>query len=295
MAPTGNASERDIDLSVDLGTYRREAVSNVDGGTGEGRTFFDLGLRLMLSYQHEMASQCFLQSLRHSPDCALAHSLVALCHCPDYNFKGDAYYESTNHPDEADKEDPLCIFPSQQLAARHSQLAVAKVEEIRKLHRDNNKAEKKKKGKKSANESKEEATTDSAPVLPDMITDVESQLVSAIRVLTCNPGVNADLANELVGRPYADTMRSIYQKYPNDAEVAYFFVEALMVLNAWQLYEYPTGRPLSDDVVETRSILETALQTHRNHAGLCHMYVHLSEMSADPGKALDYCQPLRKE
>jgi tetratricopeptide (TPR) repeat protein len=88
-------------------------------------------------------------------------------------------------------------------------------------------------------------------------------------------------------------MRKIYEKYPNDPDVAYCFAESLMVLNAWKLYEYPTGKAVSPDVVETREVLEKSLQAHRDHAGLCHMYVHLSEMSAHPEKALLACEPLR--
>ena len=115
------------------------------------------------------------------------------------------------------------------------------------------------------------------------------------RSLTCIPGVDSALADDLVGRPYADAMRKLHLRYPDDPEVAYFFAESLMVLNAWRLYEYPTGRPLSDDVVETRDVLESSLQKHHDHAGLCHLYVHLMEMSSDPSKALAYCGPLRNK
>ena len=109
--------------------------------------------------------------------------------------------------------------------------------------------------------------------------------------------VTADnqLAEETVGRPYADAMRKIYQRYPGDAEVSYFFAESLMVLNAWNLYEYPTGRPLSGDVKEIQNVLEKALQLHPNHAGICHLYVHLCEMSSHPEKALPACKALRTE
>lgn len=298
----------DGDSALRLGTYRRKQVSNVDSHdeANRGRGYFDLGLRSMLSYQHELASRCFLACLYYSPDCALAHSLVSLCHCQDYNFKGVAYYESTNHPEESHMEDEVCVFPSQQLAARHSLQAVEKVEQLRKLHRKQKgssvggKKKKGGKGKKKKQTAKPEASKEGEDESPSngsstLISDVESQLVAAIRLLTCNPGVNADLADELAGRPYAVAMRGIYRKYPEDAEVAYFFAEALMVLNAWKLYEYPTGRPLSEDVAETREVLETTLKIHSDHAGLCHMYVHLSEMSPDPGKALEYCPTLRRE
>ena len=48
-------------------------------------------------------------------------------------------------------------------------------------------------------------------------------------------------------------------------------------------------------VVHTQKVLEKSLTVHTHHAGLCHMYVHLSEMAADPGKALDACRPLRDQ
>ena len=68
-----------------------------------------------------------------------------------------------------------------------------------------------------------------------------------------------------------------------------------MVLNAWNLYEYPTGRPLSEDIDEIETVLEQALQLHPRHAGICHLYVHLCEMSSHPEKALSACQSLREE
>lgn len=266
---------------LDFGRYVRKNVSNVEG---RGRKFFDVGLRLMLSYQHEMAARCFLACLELSPHCALAHAFLALCHSPNYNFKGEAYYESAHHPDELDTQDLLCVFPSQQVADRHSEMAINKMEEIRKIH-------KKGKGSKKR-KTKSQAQSDQSQ-LPTLLSDVEVRLVKAIRKLTCQPGVEHSLSIDLVGRPYADAMRSIYEKYPEDPEVAYCFAESLMVLNAWQLYEFPTGKAVSPDVDETRNILEAALQDHPDHAGLCHMYVHLSEMSSCPEKALSACIPLR--
>jgi hypothetical protein len=269
----------------------------------------------MLSYQHEMATKCFLACLQIEPHCALAHGLIALCHSPNYNFKGRPYYESTFHPEDAALTDLLCVFPSQQVADRHSKAGVEKVEEIRRLHRKNHhKSKGKNKGSLSTSPStkqrRNKANGDIAAAvgdssdgggggaddsIPELISDVEAQLLSAIRVLTGCPGVDPDLADETVGRPYAEAMRKLYNRYPNDAEVIYCFAESLMVLNAWQLYEYPSGKPVCDDVEETRAALERALGSpdHVRHAGLCHLYVHLSEMSAHPDLALPACEPLR--
>jgi hypothetical protein len=256
---------------IELGSYVRQNVTNVEDE--KGRAYFNMGLRLMLSYQHEMAAKFFLACLQFSENCALAHGLVALCHSPNYNFKGEAYYESAHHPEDENYHDLLCVFPSQQVADRHSKLAIDKVEELRKLHRGvigGKKGGKKSKGVKNkskpVNKIAEEGNEDC--IIPQIISDVETQLLSAIRKLTGHPGLNHELSDDIVGRPYADAMRKVYEKYPDDPEIVYCFAEALMVLNAWQLYEFPTGKPVSPDVVETRDVLERALEVHKNHAGL---------------------------
>eukprot|EP00339_Tiarina_fusa_P029275 CAMPEP_0117081340 /NCGR_PEP_ID=MMETSP0472-20121206/57337_1 /TAXON_ID=693140 ORGANISM="Tiarina fusus, Strain LIS" /NCGR_SAMPLE_ID=MMETSP0472 /ASSEMBLY_ACC=CAM_ASM_000603 /LENGTH=137 /DNA_ID=CAMNT_0004809245 /DNA_START=80 /DNA_END=490 /DNA_ORIENTATION=- len=137
-------------------------------------------------------------------------------------------------------------------------MAVDKVEEIRKLRRKTSKSGKKGKGNKGRGKGKNNQSASNGTEnekLPDVIPDVESQLIFAIRKLTCHPGLEHTLSDDIVGRPYADAMRTVYEKYPQDPEVAYCFAEALMVqsealmvLNAWQLYEFPTGKAVSPDV-----------------------------------------------
>jgi tetratricopeptide (TPR) repeat protein len=308
---------------IHLGNYRRDIVTNVDQHP-LGRLYFDMALRLMLSYQHEMAAQYFGASLHYSPHCALAHGLLALCHAPNYNFKGEAYYQSTCHWDDVHEPDHLCVFPSQHVADRHSKMAIEKIEEIRRLYRGssgngggNKKKSNKKKGggkngkKKVTNqtntnamENMESESKDSSlvvandgttivPKMPDRISDVETQWLQAIRILTGCPGVSPGLSQELVGLPYAQAMRQVFPKFPHDPEIAYALAESWMVMNAWQLYSYPSGEPVSPHVVEVRGVLETALKEHPYHLGLCHMYVHLSEMSVHPELALTACQSLR--
>lgn len=279
---------------MELGNYRREGVTNVDVSK-TGRVYFDLGLRLMMSYQHEMAAKCFLACLQYSPNAALAHGLLALCHSPNYNFKGEAYYESACHYADTVKHDLLCVFPSQQVADRHSAAGIAMVEELKRLRKQQKLKGTKSKKKGGQLKAKVALVSTDDTRISDVISNVEAQLLAAVRILTGSPGVDPGLSDETVGRPFAAAMRRVYQKYPDDPDIAYFFAEALMVLNAWQLYEYPSGRPVSPDVVETRAVLERSLQLHPHHAGLCHMYVHLSEMSAHPELALEACKPLRTE
>ena len=84
-----NSTHGEVTSGMELGSYRREAVSNLQND--DSRRLFDDGLRLMLSYQHELASSFFLRCLEQSPYCVLAHGLIALCQSNNYNFKGTAY------------------------------------------------------------------------------------------------------------------------------------------------------------------------------------------------------------
>lgn len=281
--------------SCDKNAYDANGMVNDIDAAVNPRMYFDLGLRHFFAYHHEEAYKFFLACVTLAPDCAFAHGLIALCHCPNYNFKGDAYYESTHRPDEeesvlaevGDSGEDIAVlrrlYPSQQVASEHSLLAVEKVKELKARYPHRKRQQHVSMGQKNKPQSSEQ------------ISDIESQILSAIRTLTCHPGVDPQLAESTVGRPYANALRKVYQQFPEDAEVAYFFAESLMVLNAWNLYEYPTGRPLSEDIDEIETVLERALQLHPKHAGICHLYVHLCEMSSHPEKALAACQSLRKE
>ncbi len=128
---------------------------------------------------------------------------------------------------------------------------------------------------------------------PREIQQVEILLINAIRCLNSNPGIDPSIAENCNGVAYKNAMRTVYRSYPHDAEVAYFFAESIMVLHAWKLFDYPTGRPLSSDVAEVKEVLEVGLREHGHHVGLCHMYVHLCEMATYPEKALVACDELR--
>jgi tetratricopeptide (TPR) repeat protein len=262
---------------LNLSNYARPNVSNVMAGGEE----FHQGLRLLLSFQHEAAALYFLDSIKAAPDCALAHAFVSYCHGPNYNFKGEAYYECSQPADaDADIVDPKGTergrqqedangaapvlpykFPCQLVADYHSKIAV---DIVAKLESENNK-----------------------------IQDVEVKIISSIRLLTCNPGIDPTAAEAINDYPFAEAMKMVYTLYPNDPEVSYIYVGAIMTLHAWKLFEYPNGRPLSDDVPLIQSVLEDSLSKFPTHVGLCHMYIHLCEMSANPQQALLACDVLR--
>lgn len=294
---------------LDLGRYQRHNVSNLT----RGYDAFQQGLRLLLAFQHELASLYFLQCTTLDPECALAHAMISYCHCPNYNFKGEEYYaysmpevnEEVLQEDRGRQEqeeegvvDDSCIddgnntagmlrgvknkqkehdetkiiepahmevanakYPCQLIADRHSRTAIEIVQKLTGKH--------------------------------NPIQDVEAELIAAIRVLTCNPGIDPEIAEDMNDVPFAEAMEDVYSLYPDDAEVAYIYIGSIMTLHAWKLYEYPTGRPLSEDVILVKDLLEKSLRKHPTHVGLCHLYCHLCEMSSHPEHALKACDVLR--
>lgn len=98
---------------------------------------------------------------------------------------------------------------------------------------------------------------------------------------------------------YADAMRDVYVRFPNDYDVCALTAEALMVRTPWELWHLASGEPADGaDTLEIMEILETALnraeaQGDLRHPGLHHFYIHTMEMSPTPDKALPVSDRLR--
>lgn len=80
-------------------------------------------------------------------------------------------------------------------------------------------------------------------------------------------------------------MKSLYQKYPEDPDAGTIYVESMMVLKPWQLWDNQ-GNP-AEDTEEIVSVLEKILKDNPNHPGANHYLIHAVEASKDPGKALN--------
>jgi len=89
---------------------------------------------------------------------------------------------------------------------------------------------------------------------------------------------------------YADAMRAAFGEQPNDLDLRTIYVEALMNLTPWQMWNLKTGQPAEGAAtLEAQKALEDAMADDpaaMSHPGLLHLYVHLMEMSPTPEKAL---------
>jgi len=83
---------------------------------------------------------------------------------------------------------------------------------------------------------------------------------------------------------YAQAMKEVAQRYPDDPDAAALAAEALMDLHPWDFWERD-GQPKSW-TSEIIALLETGLQQWPNHPGFNHFYIHTIEASNEPERAM---------
>ena len=117
---------------------------------------------------------------------------------------------------------------------------------------------------------------------------LERDLIDALSHRYADPSP-ADRAP--LDQAYADAMRAVWQKYPNDPEVGVLFAEAMMDLHPWNQWT-PEGQPNpgTDEVVAT---LEAVLALDQNHPFANHLYIHALEASPHPERASEAAERLR--
>jgi tetratricopeptide (TPR) repeat protein len=83
---------------------------------------------------------------------------------------------------------------------------------------------------------------------------------------------------------YHDAMRDVSKKYPDDLDAATLFAESGMTLHPWGLWHVDgTPEAGTEEIVAT---LESVIRRDPNHLGAIHYYIHATEASPNPERAL---------
>src|SRR5215813_4559683 len=93
-------------------------------------------------------------------------------------------------------------------------------------------------------------------------------------------------------RAYADAMREVHLKFPDDDDISMLYVESVMDLRPWG-YWARDGMPY-ERTAEIVALTEKVIARNPNHPGALHLYIHLMEAN-EPFKAesaADRLQPL---
>ena len=123
--------------------------------------------------------------------------------------------------------------------------------------------------------------------LSDNCTPVEKGLIDAMQVrYTADTTQTREHLNQL----YADAMKKVYTDFPESADAATLYVDALMVQHPWDLYT-KTYQPKTwtPEIVNT---LESILKKYPQHPGASHYYIHAVEASAHPEIAIPVAEKL---
>ena len=89
---------------------------------------------------------------------------------------------------------------------------------------------------------------------------------------------------------YAAEMEKAHKTFPEDAEIATLYADALMNIHPWDLWAKDgTPKPWTENIIR---LLETTLNKWPNHPGAIHYYIHATEASKDTRKVVPYADVL---
>jgi tetratricopeptide (TPR) repeat protein len=123
-------------------------------------------------------------------------------------------------------------------------------------------------------------------------TPVERGLVEAVAKRYSDPAPSDPESQKKLDTAYADAMKALMEKFPDDDDVAALYCEALMDLRPWDLWEQD-GRP-QPGTLDLIATLERILARNPDHPGANHYYIHAVEPSTHPEKALAAAERLKK-
>ncbi|WP_456441648.1 hypothetical protein [Psychroserpens sp.] len=83
---------------------------------------------------------------------------------------------------------------------------------------------------------------------------------------------------------YSNAMKTVYENFPEDADVGTLYAESIMDLHPWDLWDKKGN--MKEWTPEIISTLEKVFETDSKHPGAHHFYIHVVETSFEPEKGL---------
>lgn len=79
---------------------------------------------------------------------------------------------------------------------------------------------------------------------------------------------------------FADNMAEVYNNYPTDHDIAAIYAQSLFMLEERRGYRAETPA-----LNRLHNVLTGVLEENISHPGACHLYIHATESTANPGRA----------
>jgi hypothetical protein len=113
---------------------------------------------------------------------------------------------------------------------------------------------------------------------------VEQALIEAVARRYSDPAPTNPGDQRKLDQAYADAMRDVAKRFPDDADVATLYADALMNLQPWDNWSQD-GKP-RNATLEILDVLERTIARAPQHPGANHMYIHMVEAGPHPEKGL---------
>lgn len=118
-------------------------------------------------------------------------------------------------------------------------------------------------------------------------TPVEKALIDAMEIRYLP---DTSKTREHLNQLYADAMKKVHTDFPNDADAAALYADALMVQHPWDLYDkFYKPKPWTLEIV---SVLEKLVKQFPENPGASHYYIHAIEGSEEPQRGLEVANRL---
>lgn len=127
-----------------------------------------------------------------------------------------------------------------------------------------------------------------AIALRERATPVEQALIDAVVLRHTDPPPEDRLP---LDEAYAEAMRQVYARFPDDPDVGSLYAESLMNLRPWDLWT-ADGQP-QPETEQIVTVLERVLDAAPHHPFALHLYIHALEASPHPEKAAPAADRLR--
>lgn len=120
--------------------------------------------------------------------------------------------------------------------------------------------------------------------------DKEKDLVEAMSKRYSDDMSNADRKD--LDKNYAAALIALTKKYPDDNNIKALYVDAVMLQHKWDFWDLDgKPRPWTSELV---SICEDVLKKEQ-HPAVLHYYIHITEASREPGRALAAADRLKDQ
>lgn len=134
-------------------------------------------------------------------------------------------------------------------------------------------------GRTAEHDGRAYAALQKAQRLADRASGVEKALIGAMAARFTERFDRSKLPEQ--DRAYAEAMARAAQAFPGDNDVATLYAEALFLM-----LPRPGAFDIQNpEVARVLAVLEGALKRNIRHPGACHLYVHTTELTAEPQRA----------